>query len=147
MRRPFFWCQDFWASDLELWPNFEKNLNLDYIFWTKCVGALILEIDAFCSLCVCLLDHTEHLVLCNQLTHWTKPNFVGPKNNVKKKSKTHENTESRKFIYYSSNTQLFFYQWLPQHNTVDSPCSFIYIHLHIGICVIFFTYMYNKKKF
>jgi hypothetical protein len=38
---PWSWTCDF---DLEFWPRFEKNFNLGYIFWTKCVGALILEI-------------------------------------------------------------------------------------------------------
>jgi hypothetical protein len=46
MKRPFFWYQDFWPSDLdlELLTYFWKTFNLDYILWIKCVRVLILEI-------------------------------------------------------------------------------------------------------
>jgi hypothetical protein len=58
MKRPFILYQDFWPCDLDLEHvtlilNFDlvlKNCNLGYIFWTKCVGALILEIQIIKSL-------------------------------------------------------------------------------------------------
>jgi hypothetical protein len=44
MKRSSFWYQDFWPSDLDLWPSFRKTLTwTNYIFWNKCARALIFE--------------------------------------------------------------------------------------------------------
>ena len=65
--------------------NDVNKLVWDMYSWIQFIinSICIHQIDTWRNM-ASYLSHTEHLVLCAQGTHQTKPNFVGPKNLIYK---------------------------------------------------------------